>query len=68
MYKKELALNDLQWLICHKSKTNQTKAEALYIKSETNNNKNVNYLQNTLLGVQTASFLLELWNSSFDRI
>ena len=24
MYKKDLALNDLQWLICHKTKPNQT--------------------------------------------
>ena len=23
MYKKDLALNDLQWLICHKNQTNQ---------------------------------------------
>ena len=25
MYKEDLALNDLQWLIYHKTKTNQTK-------------------------------------------
>ena len=25
MYKKDLALNDLQWLICYKTKLNQTK-------------------------------------------
>ena len=25
MYKKDLALNDLQWLIWHKTKPNQTK-------------------------------------------
>ena len=25
MYKKDLALNNLQWLICHKIKHNQTK-------------------------------------------
>ena len=25
MYKKDLALNSLQWLICHKIKSNQTK-------------------------------------------
>ena len=24
MYKKDLALNDLQWLICHKTKPNET--------------------------------------------
>ena len=24
MYKKDLALNNLQWLICHKTKQNQT--------------------------------------------
>ena len=24
-YKKDLALNNLQWLICHKTKPNQTK-------------------------------------------
>ena len=23
MYKKDLALNNLQWLICHKTKSNQ---------------------------------------------
>ena len=26
MYKKHLALNNLQWLICHKTKPNQTQA------------------------------------------
>ena len=26
MYKEDLALNDLQWLICHKTKPNQTKS------------------------------------------
>ena len=25
MYKEDLALNNLQWLICHKSKAKQTK-------------------------------------------
>ena len=25
MYKKDLTLNDWQWLICHKAKLNQTK-------------------------------------------
>ena len=25
MYKKDLTLNNLQWLICHKTKPNQTK-------------------------------------------
>ena len=25
MYKKDLVLNNLQWLICHKTKPNQTK-------------------------------------------
>ena len=25
MYKKDLALNNLQWLICHKTKLNQSK-------------------------------------------
>ena len=26
MYKEDLALNNLQWLICHKTKANQTKS------------------------------------------
>ena len=26
MYKKDLALNNLQWLICHKTQYNQTKS------------------------------------------
>ena len=26
MYEKDLALNNLQWLICHKTKPNQTKS------------------------------------------
>ena len=26
MYKEDLALNNLQWLICHKTKPNQTKS------------------------------------------
>ena len=25
MYKEDLALNNLQWLICHKTQSNQTK-------------------------------------------
>ena len=25
MYKEDLALNNLQWLVCHKTKPNQTK-------------------------------------------
>ena len=29
MYKKDLALNNLQWLICHKTKPNQTKQSEL---------------------------------------
>ena len=29
MYKKDLALNKLQWLICHKTKQNQTKLNYL---------------------------------------
>ena len=27
MYKEDLALNNLQWLICHKTKPNQTKTK-----------------------------------------
>ena len=27
MYEKDLALNDQQWLICHKTKQNQTNSE-----------------------------------------
>ena len=26
MYEKDLALNNLQWLLCHKTKPNQTKS------------------------------------------
>ena len=34
MYKKHLALNYLKWLICHKTKPNQTlKLECLPLKS-----------------------------------
>ena len=29
MYKEDLALNNLQWLICHKTKPNQTKSYIL---------------------------------------
>ena len=29
MYKKDLALNNLQWLICHKNQPNQTKLNKL---------------------------------------
>ena len=25
MYKKDIALNDLEWLICHETKPNETK-------------------------------------------
>ena len=32
MYKEDLALNNLQWLICHKSQPNQTKVRAYYMK------------------------------------
>ena len=27
MFKKDLALNNLQWLICHKTKPNQSQSE-----------------------------------------
>ena len=30
MYKKDLALNNLQWLICHKTQPNQTKHALMY--------------------------------------
>ena len=33
MYEKDLALNNLQWLICHKTKPNQTKP-LFYIEYE----------------------------------
>ena len=29
MYKEDLALNNLQWLICHKTQPNQTKQSLL---------------------------------------
>ena len=29
MYKKDLALNNLDWLMCHKTKPNQTKSYIL---------------------------------------
>ena len=32
MYKKNLALNNLQWLICHKTELNQTKYFFLFLK------------------------------------
>ncbi len=31
MYEEDLALNNLQWLICHKTKPNQTKANHIYL-------------------------------------
>ena len=31
MYKEDLALNDLQWLICHKTQPNPTKPNNLYL-------------------------------------
>ena len=31
MYKKDLALNNLQWLICHQTKPNQTKPNHIYL-------------------------------------
>ena len=31
MYKEGLALNNLQWLICHKTKLNQTKPNHIYL-------------------------------------
>ena len=34
MYKENLALNNLQWLICHKSQPNQTKTSLLAILVE----------------------------------
>ena len=30
MYIEDLALNNLQWLVCHKTKPNQTKFICLY--------------------------------------
>ena len=34
MYKKDLALNNLQWLICHKTQPNQTKIHRLHLSGE----------------------------------
>ena len=34
MYKEDLALNNLQWLICHKTKPNIKKCEVLHIGSK----------------------------------
>ena len=31
MYKEDMALNNLQWLICHKTKPNQTKPNHIYL-------------------------------------
>ena len=31
MYKEYLAVNNLQWLICHKTKPNQTKPNFIYL-------------------------------------
>ena len=31
MYKIDLAFNDLQWLICHKTKANETKPKTVSI-------------------------------------
>ena len=39
MYKKDLALNDLQWLICHKTKQNQTKPNQTNTKPNQTNTK-----------------------------
>ena len=33
MYKKDLALNNLQWLMCHKTKPNQAKPNASQMMS-----------------------------------
>ena len=30
LYKEDLALNNLQWLICHQTKPNQTKSRLIY--------------------------------------
>ena len=33
MYKEDIALDNLQWLICHKSQTNHDNFKCLYKKS-----------------------------------
>ena len=33
MYKEDFALNNLQWLICHKAKPNQTKPNQINLFS-----------------------------------
>ena len=33
MYKEDLALNNLQWLICHKTKSNQTKPVSIFFST-----------------------------------
>ena len=33
MYKKDLALNNIQWLICHKNKPNQTYGELQFYQT-----------------------------------
>ena len=34
MYKEDLALNNLQWLICHKSQQNQITIYLIYMNKE----------------------------------
>ena len=35
MYKEDLTLNNLQWLICHKTKPNQTKLNQILLRNAT---------------------------------
>ena len=45
MYKEDLALNNLQWLICHKIKPNQTKPNPMYLVNMYKEDLSLNNLQ-----------------------
>ena len=52
MYKMDLALNNLQWLMCHKTKPNETKSNKVVV--------NVRALPTSLI-VETISLYTYKW-------
>ena len=50
MYKEDLALNSLQWLICHKTQPNQKKSCTRCIEWAVNIDKTVGYFPKQSVG------------------
>ena len=62
MYKEDLALNNLQWLICHKTQSNQIIYILIYMYKE---DLALNNLQSLILNPTQPNLLLFFYKDSF---